>query len=388
LKRIMDIIAQETGGKNFNSFKYSYDTINAPKPDYDEDNHDDRAWLGNGETSQPKLPIDLRSMAKSLSDNRPEPIIKYFLDGSRRVYHVDDIAYEHNVFPVIAGQVGVACCRRENRRLRPQPPTVNELVLALPKECDQDGHHTDAYLAKIAKKINEHELLSRLNLRFSKVVAYNTDKTVDTKMQDRGIARIQDYMIDAEKRIVDNFAKADCLSSHEYMIKDGSLEYIPMSVNMGKYADIRTFKDSYRWVIGVSKSFNPENCRDKNNKPNADSLFKLNEGFRTPVMRFTNKRIDNLNFAIWYLRLRDIKKTRTPFDGVIKLERILVTDTEIEYGLDSDEVDMISATIFNEKSPTCYGADLRFANLIYPVYLTECFIKSNFMSSEMLMCIF
>jgi phosphatidylserine decarboxylase len=384
----MDIIANITHGKSFNTFKYSYDTLSTPKPDYDDDNHSDRDWLGNGETSKHRLSVDLRGMAKSLSDNRPEPVINYFLDGSRRVYHVDDIAYDRNVFPVIAGQVGVACCRRENRRLYSQPPTVNELVLALPKDCDQDGHHTDAYLAKVTKQINDHEILRRLGLSFSQIVAYNTDKTVDAKMEDRGTAKIQDYMINAEKRTVDNLATTGKLSASAYLIKDGSLEYIPMSASMGRYADIRTFKDSYRWVIGASKSFNPENCRDKNNKPNADSIFHLEEGFRTPVMRFVNKRIENLTFAVWYLRLRDVKRTRTPFDGVLKLERILVTDSENDDGLDSDEVDMISATILNERNPTCYGADLRFANHLYPIYLTESFIKSNFMSGEMLLRIF
>jgi hypothetical protein len=49
---------------------------------------------------------------------------------------------------------------------------------------------------------------------------------------------------------------------------------------------------------------------------------------------------------------------------------------------------MISAALLNERNPTCYGADLRFANHLYPVYLTESFIKSRFMSEEMFMRIF
>ena len=387
LARIMEIIADVTHGTSFNSYKFSYDAVNTPKPDYD-DFLGNREWLGNGETSKSKSAIDLRMMAKSLSQNRPEPVVRYFLDGSRRVFHVDDIAYDHKVFPVVAGQVGVACCRRENRQLKSQPPIVNDLVLSLPKDCDQEGHHTDAFLAKITKKVNEHDLLQKLGLSFGKIVAYKTDKTVDSKMEDRGIAKIQDYMINAEKRMVDDLAKSGELSANAYLIKDGSLEYMPMSADMGKHADIRNFKDSFRWVIGVSKSFNPENCRDSRDKPNADSLFRLPEGFRTPVMRFENKGIRGLMFAVWYLRLRDITRTRSPFDGVLKIEKILVTDKENAVGLDSDEVDMISATILNERNPTCYGSDLRFANHLYPVYLTESYIKSNFMSGEILMRLF
>ncbi|MDR2572059.1 MAG: hypothetical protein LBD23_17410 [Oscillospiraceae bacterium] len=271
--------------------------------------------------------------------------------------------------------------------MKPLYPTFNELVMSLPRDCDEDGKHLEAFLAKLLRKINEHALLNRLGLSFSKITVYNTDKTEDSKLEDRGIARIQDYMIDAEKRTVDTLAKAKKLSSDAYLLKDGSLEYIPMLASSSPHADIREFKDSYRWVIGVSKSFNPENCRDKKDKPNAESLFSLGEGFRTPVMRFKNKRIENLTFAVWYLRLRSIERTRTPFDGVVKIEKILF-DGDDDDLLDSDVVDMISATVFNERTPTCYGSDLRFANHLYPVYLTESFIKSRFLSNEILMKLF
>jgi hypothetical protein len=38
-------------------------------------------------------------------------IKKKAFPGSRHVYHVDDISYGSRVFTVIAGQVGVACCK-------------------------------------------------------------------------------------------------------------------------------------------------------------------------------------------------------------------------------------------------------------------------------------
>ena len=60
MTRIMDIIADITHGTSFNSFKFSYDAVNTPKPDYD-DFIGDREWLGNGETARPKKPVDLRA---------------------------------------------------------------------------------------------------------------------------------------------------------------------------------------------------------------------------------------------------------------------------------------------------------------------------------------
>jgi hypothetical protein len=65
---------------------------------------------------------------------------------------------------------------------------------------------------------------------------------------------------------------------------------------------------------------------------------------------------------------------------VVKIEKVLVTDNEIENGLSSDEIDLISANIINERNPVAYGSDTRWANHLYPVYLTEKFVKSQYIS--------
>ncbi|MCX7865416.1 MAG: hypothetical protein N2423_10360, partial [Novosphingobium sp.] len=36
-------------------------------------------------------------------------IFSFFLDGSRHTYKVDDMSFQKNVYPIIAGQVGVGC---------------------------------------------------------------------------------------------------------------------------------------------------------------------------------------------------------------------------------------------------------------------------------------
>lgn len=37
MAKIMEIISKETGGKSYNTEKYSYDTIGMPSFDYDDD---------------------------------------------------------------------------------------------------------------------------------------------------------------------------------------------------------------------------------------------------------------------------------------------------------------------------------------------------------------
>ena len=85
--------------------------------------------------------------------------------------------------------------------------------------------------------------------------------------------------------------------------------------------------------------------------------------------------------------MRDKRKTLTPFDGVVKVEKILM-DEEIKYGIDSDTIDLISANILNERNPTCYGTDKRWANHLYPVYLTETFVKSNYINATTFLHLF
>ena len=109
---------------------------------------------------------------------------------------------------------------------------------------------------------------------------------------------------------------------------------------------------------------------------------------RTPAFKYTNERASDVAFSIWYLRIRKIDRTVGPFDGILKVEKILVTEHEQEHGLDSDEIDLISANLINERCPTCYGHDSRWANHLYPVYLTERFIKSNYLGEILFLSLF
>ncbi len=109
---------------------------------------------------------------------------------------------------------------------------------------------------------------------------------------------------------------------------------------------------------------------------------------RTPVARYENASyLGDVKFGVWYIRIRDKKYTRTPFDGVIKVEKIMM-DEEKDTGIDSEEIDLISATLINERTPTCYGTDKRWANHLYPVFLTESYVKSQYMSTEMFLHLF
>ena len=126
--------------------------------------------------------------------------------------------------------------------------------------------------------------------------------------------------------------------------------------------ELAKIKSNYRCVVGASKAFNPELCKDGKKKSIAHTIAELPLFHRTPAFKYEVERIPGVFFSVWYLRIREKHRTASPFDGVLKLEKILINEKEIEEGLDSDEIDRISAHIINERSPTCYGSDSRWAN--------------------------
>ena len=106
MPKIMEIIEKETKGKSYHTYKYSYDSIGLPSIDYDDDPNKIMKWKDSGETGSPKKSINLKPLADQLQEVGEKPLLKYFLDGSRHVFKVDDIAYNKQVFPVVARQIG------------------------------------------------------------------------------------------------------------------------------------------------------------------------------------------------------------------------------------------------------------------------------------------
>ena len=382
--KIMQILATATGGKSYKAHKYSLDHAEIPYIDYGEDSI---VWERTAETKPQKNYVPLYDLSIHLMQNNVNRFT-YFLDGSRHVYKVDDIALKKSggsrtaIYPIIAGQIGIGCCKRVGKKL------VSELFehecdISVPDIADSDGHN--GFFPATVKKLNSCEELQRLNIQFKKILPYKTANVDQKKYEDKGTACIQDRMIELEKEAVAKLVRQRKLNQDNYLIKDGSLEYRPSKEEKHDNKKAMIFKNNYNWVLGVSKNFNPEVCKDIHGKSNPGFIADLPLYNRTPVAMFNS---NDIEFAVWYVRLRDKTKTRTPFDGVVKVEKILVKDKELTYGIDTDIVDILSACLINERMPVCYGKDLRWANHIYPIYLTESYIKSKYVSTESFLHLF
>lgn len=382
MKKILPLVEQKTSGYSYASHKFCMEARpELPGIRY-EDEKGQILIKRHGETDYSITNArDLSGFAKRISQNEP-PIFRYFLDGSRRTYKVDDMAYNKRVFPIIAGQIGVGCCIRESSSKFRSCEFRNSLLLTLPKLASTDSRNRALFFDQLKEEINR-EILKAKGLSLSKIVGYDNSKAEKgERIENRGIAMIQEEMYNAEQEIVSKLASKNWLGPENWMLKDGSLEYRTAS---GEYRDLSKIKSNYNHVIGVSKSFNPERVKDKDKRSIAQKIADLRLFHRTPaVMQSTSQGV----LSVWYLRIRERKFSVSPFDGVIKVEKILVFPREKEKGMETQLVDLISANLINERNPVGYGSDLRWANHLYPVYLTEQFIKSKYLSDRYILNLF
>ena len=391
MRKIMPIIATETDGKSYQSHRYYHDTGPNTGIEYDQ-NNPICEWKERGENGHGKRPINLKKMADTISCH--ESLFKYFLDGSRQTYKIDDISYGNVVYPVIAGQIGVGCCTRENREIKIEPDLFQrKLVIALPEALSADGWDLDIRLENLKRKINSDSLLQRFGINIDLVVKYSTRQN-DISYENRGIAMIQSHMIEMEKDMVSTLVSKQKLNQESYLIKDGSIEYQQVSNKLRDRDrnDLTNKKilNNYKYVIGVSKSFDPTKCKTKDGGTNSDVIANLKPFERTPASMYCSKQAGDIWFVIWYVRIRDAKYSSNVFDGVLKVEKILIDrdGAGSPPPMDSDLIDHITANLLNERNPVCYGKDPRWANHIYPIYLTESYIKSKYLSHNMFMELF
>ena len=134
MERILDFIAKETDGKNYKSYKYCFEAVEIPKLEYE-----DKKGIQVKNKGETDRSLTTTKSVKDLADRiskTGKPLFKFFLDGSRRTYKVDDIAYGKRLYPIIAGQIGVAVCERKDEHTFKSVNLKNPLVISLPENAN------------------------------------------------------------------------------------------------------------------------------------------------------------------------------------------------------------------------------------------------------------
>lgn len=291
----------------------------------------------------------------------------FFMDGSRRTYKIGDMVLEgKKIFPVVVAQVRAGCTERyEHKKVHSHGEIQRKNLLLLSDRMN------DVDFAEIRHRILKTQMAQSLHLD---VVKYHFDPTKDNVPVNAAIAKANSMMHDMEIDILDSMVKSGTLEPDRMLIVDGPLQFIRQDTGKPEFADL------FYNVVGVSKSFDPmlptSSKAKRGGTQIGTELLKLEYGERTPVFLKENSR--HRKFGCWYLRIRPKNKVSSPLDGIVKIEKMAML--EDDDGISTSVIDNISLSILNEGSPTCYGRDERWASHLYPVYLTETFIKSSFES--------
>ncbi len=320
------------------------------------------------------------------------PIFTYFLDGSRHVYKVDDMAIGKKIFPILAGQIIVGCCERKNRdSFKPYGNIRPKVVIAMPDDFDVDDEGENfcrLYCEEINEDLQKMAFVKNSGIGVDKILLYKTDKrdqfnSDKDNYKNRGTAKIQAEMTDEEQRLVAKLCKENRLDDEHYLIKDGSLEYNPNFSNITE-ENKTLMRENYRYVVGVSKSFDPELLPDFEGHRLSRTIASLEPFERTKAYRYVSD-ANGVQYAVWYLRLRASDFRETHFSDIVKCEVVMVNEDE---QIETDLINIISANLIKEAYPVCFGNDARWANHLYPVYLTETFCKSKYFSSNVILNLF
>jgi len=309
-------------------------------------------------------PTEGRRNVGGQCDQSVKPLFRYFIDGSRKTYRVADLEHSGHYFPLVAAQIGVAVCERDfdafgGCGLKPvaaQSTVVNALVI--PSFVGKSD------IEEIRKEVGE-----KARVKFE-VIPYATQGKEGKSPLDLAVAAAMERMHTMEVRAASNLAKSGYLSNDAMLAIDGSLMF-----REKKEFDIVDFRN----VIGIAKRFKPDfTVGDRKKTDVGNFVRKLGYGERTTVFKRT---FGNTTTGSWFLRIRPPDKVQSGLGGVVKLELFALDRAERENGFDPNRIDVISRHVLSERNVTPYGADDRWATHLYPVYLTEKYLKSLFMSA-------
>lgn len=324
----------------------------------------------------PRLDHVKEVMIQGLDEKTPTPLT-YFMDGSRRVFRFSDIILnDGRYFPVLAGQVGVAVLgRNADGSMTPQRDYCKyQNLLIFPDTVEQPDREAVRKGVQKAMGSRKCEFI---------IDDYQTGSSGGNASEDyinKGTKKILDRMHDLELGAIVRMMENRMLSGDRMLVIDGSLQFRREVLNrLG--IPITEIALQLVNVIGISKSFTPSQPVSGMTKGRhlGAILQDMEFGHRTPVFR-AGEDVFTDTLGVWYLRIRDRKAMTSPLEGVIKVECLARNQRERDNGIDADRVDTISAYILSERSVTPYGSDNRWANHLYPIFLTESYLKSGFRS--------
>ena len=259
---------------------------------------------------------------------------------------------------------------------------TRSIVLAMPNIYDSDNHGKNFFRKKCDDLNNaiqaDDNIFPKINI--DAIIPYRIDgdlKTGRNKYLHQAITVIQNEMMDEERKMVNALCADYTINESAMLVKDGTLEYKKDFTNIPDAdLDSAMFDMNIENVIGVSKSFDPELLNDI--EPQIGKLIaELPPYARTNAYKYIH---EGKVYCMWYLRLRETPNAATRYSDVVKVEFVLVGKKCVS----SQIINNISTHLINEAYPMCFGKDSRWANHLYPIYVTESYCKSKYINDQII----
>lgn len=290
-------------------------------------------------------------------------LFRYFLDGSMRTTSAGYITDNKNRFlPIYIAQIGVAVTELRRSRIALNSHK-GRYVLFFPESFSQTD--TDRARSIIRDTARDSNFPIEIDLE-----CYELEE--NTPPIDSARKRILSTMHEMEINRIKILADSGNITRDALLMIDGSLQF---------YEHIDRNIEAFRNVVAVAKSFNKNQIIGSGNKSMEVGalIVKLRPRHRTPARKVEHR---NRSIGSWYLRLHDTKphSYMAKTDGVVKLEIFPDDPASQRPRLNANRCDRISSSVLQLRNPTTPSTDTRWASHLYPIHLTERYIKTQFRS--------
>lgn len=311
-------------------------------------------------------PADLFLPVPTIADDDPL-LFRFFVDGSARTTNAGFVVDpKKRYLPLLIAQIGVATTELQDSFLRIKHYDSTNVLFFPDSFPDEDLADAQVVACDAAKR-------SRLplDLAFDR---YQIDDGSERTPMDRARSRVLHRMHTMEVNRIITLARAGEVSRDALLLIDGSIEF---------YTDMERHQEAFRNVVGVAKSFKLDlNYGSGRNAEQVGTLIsRLPRAHRTPCRGSEHR---NLTVASWYLRLHargSIADLEYP-DGVVKIEVFPDHPADDTATIEAARCDRISEHVLALRAPATPNTDSRWASHLYPVHLTERYIKTQFRNDQ------
>ena len=292
---------------------------------------------------------------------REKHFFRFFLDGSLRTYYLGEYILPAFSFPFMAGEIAATCLfRNDDGGLLVVPNGFRRRIcLLLPnKSLLPDSLLIE--LEEIGKKLETYSGL--------KIEMQYTEEKESKDWRDSLRAKGISEMHETEVQLASSVRKS---AEEGWLIIDGA-------IRKKMFLDLQN-------IIGLAKTFSRLPIFKVDRSLTLDIvglLARLKEGERTVIFKQERAESDpegevKKRLGFWYLRLRTGKWLENPLQGVVKVEMKIEEDLATSHTIEI--VNEISEALLAERTVTPYPTPRWHAH-IYPIYVAENYIKSNFLS--------